>query len=846
MLLHDLFTALHTPELPLPLLSESISSTDLLFAKKKIISSYRMFNDSKLSKAYDLFLVFCEQHLGQHETITLLDVVYHYLKSSNSTLDDINTCKKQTELFIYALQHQTNLLNIASMGRSLIDSPQTFAAFLRCLLLRDVMPEDILSTHLLQDYLRYYFGSLHAEHHEVSVLYSLLDAFSDTQTLASLAKETSCHEEGLLCYALDGTIKTSLSTVPFKSPTLLFTIDAFNLHHLYVLFDTTFFKGVLYAWPSQKDNPVFRVTIKELLNKNEIISEHLPELLSFVQSIDNPYLKEALVDILDKTSLKTLMDRHVVSLLTLLPFSSDLMALIEKQDLQPYLNALTQQAPSTLALVSSLFSLFEGLKKNKPDAAGLVVDTLLNALLQDPFALDDEPMLRKLRKFTPTATLIHEKAHALEEKLHTTILNNASKLMIDMDIILIQDLWQEVFSKIKTLQYIIPFNTSCPLDKYALYTEIALSYIKSSSQPFILDVFISSLTIEPLLDQQDITSFERMLLELLISIDHEPLRQACIDSLETQSHRPWKKNSSLFKRACESGNLGLIQKLRMEGLIPLESYDTLAIDAAQKGHWSIVDELNQHHLKQSTIHILLNLAVSSHAPEVLPQLWTQQSPHPNRKNIEQAFKLAVKNNDVKSVLFLMSQKEKISDSTLTHAFKQALILKNILALQAILDTPHGACLDAALNQAFLNAARTYDRDTLNTLRTCAPTYLTPKLIDNALIQSVRSNNKDSFLWISSLPEFTARPMLIDRIKREANKRAEMLPYVSAFIKSTSKGIVSSPTTAPKEKAQINMQVIKKAVSYTTFSPRQSSPRYTFFQPKAQTCHPSIKTNSLEL
>ncbi|MFZ4077054.1 MAG: hypothetical protein ACOYKA_03615, partial [Legionellaceae bacterium] len=656
MLLHNLFTALHTPDVPLPLLSESLTSADLLFAKKKIISSYRAFNNSKTSQAYDAFLAFCEQHVGQHETMTLLDVVYHYLKSSNSTLDNLNTCKKQTELFVYALQHQTDLSNIACMGRSLIDSPPTFAAFLRCLLLRQMPPEEILSTHLLQDYLRYYFGSLHEEHHEVSVLYSLLDAFPDTQALSSLAKETCCHEEGLLCYALDGTIKTSLSQAPFKSPALVFTINVLNLNHLYVLFDTTFFKSVLYVWPTKKDNPEFVTTMKELLNKNHIIREHLPELLSFVQSIDNPYLKEALVDILDITSLKTLMERHVVSVLTLLPFSSDLMALIEKQDVHPYLNALIQQAPSTIALISSLFSLFEGLKKNKPDAACLVIDSLLNALLQDPFALDDEPMLRKLQKFAPTATLIHEKAHALEEKFHGNLLSHTSINMADLDIILIQDLWQEVFSRLRTLQRIIPFNTSCPADKYALYTEIALCYLKSSSQPFNLNVYMKGLRLDPVFDQEDITAYERMLIELLVSIDHEPLRQACINALETQSHRPWRKNNFLFKRACESGNLGLIQRLKIEGLIPLESYDTLAIDAAQKGHWLIVNDLNQHHLKQSTIHILLNLAVSSHTPEVLPLLWTEQSPHPNHKNIEQAFKLAVKNNDVKCVLFLISQK----------------------------------------------------------------------------------------------------------------------------------------------------------------------------------------------
>lgn len=832
MLLFNIFVAINTPDQPLPSLETKVTNADLLFSKKKIISSYREFRDPHKARAYDHFLVSCETALLETSETSLLNILYHYLKSPDIGISDIQATKKLTELFFIALQNQTNITSIMSMGRMLIENPVVFSSFLRSLLLRNINANQIISSQLLQDFLRYNFDALHMQTNEVTRFYAILESFPDTAELVTLAKKTCCAEEGLMCYALDGNIRQNLTVIPPDCPEVEFSTDPLNLKHLHLFFSTHFLECALVNWHIKKTDTFYNNSIRSLFNEDTVVNIQLPVLLNYIQQQSNPLIKQGLADILSDRTLHLLVNNKTGSVFTLIPFSNALTQMIHLDDLRPYLIELREKTPSTLTFISSLFSLFEGLKRNNPEAAVIIVDLLLDALLNDSVAFDDESIHKKLRKFEPTNMLIHKKAQHLEESLHNLILNTTLLGVDDMDYITIEDAWRDATFKIQCLQRIIMFNTSCPTDKYKLYTTIACSFFKSNSIPFDLDQFCLALKIDPTLNQDEKHPYERLLYELLVNIDDASLRTACIQRLDKKINRPWRKNHSLFKNAAEAGNIGLISWLNTEEIKPTESYDTLAIDAAQKGHWLMVAYLAQYHLKQSTVNMLLHCAVSTQSDRALPQLWQDNCKHPGLKEIEQAFKLAVKNNDLGCVSYLIDCPNKPSDTTLSNAFKQALKLNHINVLKVILEKAYGKCIRASVNQVLLNAARLNDKETLHTLIDCAKRHLTPQLMGKALLCATRAQHQDIVRYLTSLEE-PIQPFAIERAFREAKKLkfTEIKHDLSLLVANTSKEQTVSPIRAISVNQPLKIQTIKHTTSLHTLNTEQKSPRFTFFQPK---------------
>ena len=862
MLLHDLFVALYTQDSPLLLLDTTLRAEDLLFARKKLLQSYRDLRGTEgACKAYDEFLAFCTTCLNEETEKPTIYVLFNYLKSTHITISDHHACKKLTELFFIAFQNESDMLSIASMGREFIDSPKTLAAFLRCLIWRNASPMNILSTQLLQDYLRYYLGSLHEENNEVAQLYTLLEGFSDTSELVMLSRKTRCKEDGLTSYALDGEVRSSLEIISQTMARFQLTSDATNLKNLHMFFNVTFLTVALFSWPNQKQDQIFKSTIINIFNQPAVVTNQLTELFSLIQSLDNPLHKIALIEILSEKTLYTLVNKKIVYILSLIPFSPYLSQVIQAKDLQNYLNELHQSTYCKLALISNLFTLFEELKTHQPSKAKIVVDAILNASLEDPSALDDNEMLRKLHKFSETALLVQQKIKLLEDSLDATIVNNTQHGPSEIDYILIEDIWRDASSKIRALQQISMSDTSCPIDKYELYNKIALAFFMHDPHLFNLDEFIEALKIEKVIDNACITPYERTLIELIVSIDNESLRNTCLSRL-TEEHKPLfisKKDSVFFRKASEAGNLGFIQSLIAQGIKPSESFDTLAITAGEKNNWHIVDYFNSYNLRQSTINLLLHLAISHRAAQALPLLWHDDCKHPYRKDIEQAFKLAIKNNDLPSVCYLMSREDGPSDSAMAHAFKQALTFSYLDILQTILETKHGNCLQATVNQTFLNAARTNDLTTLKILLTHAQKFLTPKLFDNAFIQTIRSKNTDLFLFMAMLPDYKPSSIAIEHARREAKKfkLIEVENYLTALLKHidiitihkkhrkpcTAK---TEPNITEKNIPPLKLKPIKNSVSYDTFSPKLSSQRLAFFQTQSQLQSRDSPTKTFQL
>ena len=154
MLLYDNFLSLNAVTLLSGFEATLIKQVDLDFARKKEVATFRVLaNPSKIS-AYKYFLTCCEQALSGQKEAPLLDIVFNYL-SDVPDISEREACDKLTQLLCISFKHQHNVLSLASMGLAFVDRPKMFTAFLRYLLQGGVTPEQILSTHLLQNYFLY-------------------------------------------------------------------------------------------------------------------------------------------------------------------------------------------------------------------------------------------------------------------------------------------------------------------------------------------------------------------------------------------------------------------------------------------------------------------------------------------------------------------------------------------------------------------------------------------------------------------------------------------------------------------------------------------------------------------
>lgn len=732
MRLDDIFISLYTATLSESLKSNLLKRCDLEFALKKAVSSYRCFGDSSKIAAYQHFLRHCERALDGLDDMPLIGVLINSWADTDSPdKDEIAACDKLTQLFNLAFQDQLTPLGIASLGRSFIDRPKAFAAFLRCLLQKEITPIKLLVTGLLQDFFRYYLSAQYQASNPIETLYRLLDAFPETRILHTLARRTCCEERGLSSYALDGSNAYQsgrLHGVAVIHTPVQFTVNATNLNMLRAIFGVDFLMGALAQWDPQKYNAVWHDTITELFNDTYTVNSLLPHIVNRIH--EYTALQSVLAEVLNECTLAIMVERHVVGIFNLIPFSQYLAESIKTCDLSGYFQALHQQSTSGAALTSSLFALFNGVKKVNEESAILVFDALLDSIHTDPSLLDDSSLLRKLRKFDHLKLCVTQKARALESRLDTVIKLQTQSSIENMDYIDIEDVWCEVNIKIQHLQDIDTFKTTCPEDKYKLYNRLAKAFVERHqvndshpergthasrsvagsmgpavkprgfdmvpqefgdtikmpqydgelNLPFDLDTFARAVGMEPAFSKTDITPYERMVIELLATIDHEKFRANCIQLLDHHVVRPWRIHvygeHSLFKQATLAGNLGLIKWMSLSRIKIKDSHESLVISAAMEHQWSVVAYFHaESPLNKGILNKIVDLAVKGGASHVIPLLFSGNKSMPTLDAIETAFKEAVKKNDIDCVVSLMNCPQKPCDTMMAHAYRHAIKFK---------------------------------------------------------------------------------------------------------------------------------------------------------------------------
>ncbi|MDF1645866.1 MAG: hypothetical protein P1U61_02640 [Legionellaceae bacterium] len=783
MLLYDAFIALQlqTPHALLPghliehFSKVNVNQQHLNSAMSNKLSAYRRFffdapksSIPILQNAYHLFLTQCEHELKQKEDIHLLDAILHFLENNHH----IN---QLLQLLAFDSKTEAESLRIVPLAIHFIDNPKGFASFLGWLMTHHVSPQALLATHIIQDYFRYHLFDLDTPNSPIKALHACLSSEPETLELAHTLSETRCPKGELSSYGLDGHIHDAKTlNNPERTVSKLDTpITEKQFNALKRIFGIHFLRLTL-------ANPTHHTPfLSQALNNDCNDLMYLPQLLHYIQS--DELQKRALAEHLSDETLDTLIGAQVGGILILLPYAPYLRQKIGETDLGVYLSAIQKSTQSRFDLVSHLSELLKLFKHQNKTSALLVFDSLLDEILKEPGLLEDEYLLRQLQKFHPGSTCVSQRQTQLEATfyIHLQAQTNADTL----DYIDIEDTWRHIYGKINAMQIIHYIPSSFPEDKHALHSCLAKARFKKHL--FHLDTFIHALNIEPTFHPTNIGPYERLLINLLVSIDDNTLRLEITQRLnhhaQNQAERTptnnWRTNtygnSSLIKLACQKGNLGLVQWLKAEKIKYPESIEVLTITAAQSHHWALVHYFHQAYpLKQTLVDELLHLAVQQKNTQAITTLWENNRRTPRLQAIEKAFTHAVLQGDLYCTQALLHCTPKPCGTILTKGFKQAIQTGQFILATHIAEAHAEPTLKAAVNQMVLDVARTNKPGIIHSLGHLSQNGITQNTLDTALVRAVRARNIQATQALCRLPQLIPRAEAKKQALQEAQKTGQ--------------------------------------------------------------------------
>lgn len=664
MFLYDIFLKWNASKISEPFNDLVLKRDDLTLARNKEVACYRLLDkDTQRINAYKHFLMCCERALKGIDEKPLLDFLVNDLMTDPGlSLNEVEACDKLTQLFCLHFQKQENILELAPMGKSFIGEPQAFAAFLRYLLHQGLSSETILSTHLLQDFFLYYCSTIGQINNPIEKLYRLLQAFPETLPLTNLAKTICCDEESLASYALDGSAQHPtghLTQVEHSSRIILYTPNKDNLNTLYAVFGIDFLMAALCQWDKQQPNTIWVSSIAQLFNQPYTVATQLPNLLT--RLYEQTLLQKTVAKILNDATLMELLKNRADCILYLIPFCPQLKEAIPIEGLSGFIDALRQQAnQDKTVLIANLFGVYDGVKHNI-EAGAFVLNALLDEVLCSAYALDDVRLIGKLRSCINIHDCITKKIRALEFDLDTIIQLNTQRSIQEMQYVDVKDVWRMAALSIKHLQLIAPsIKSTCPENEYILYNRLARAFLEQSECTFELNTFATALGVNPDFERDNVTIYERALIELLVAIDEHHFRTTCIEHLDTYSKHPWRtrlyNDMSLMHHAALAGNLGLIQWLEMEKIPFPDSYDSLASDAIKSEQWPIVTYFNTHKtLSPRAINSLLFFAITHDVLPFVPSLLSDKA-----SDIEATLEQAVHLDKQESIRYIIGVIQKNS------------------------------------------------------------------------------------------------------------------------------------------------------------------------------------------
>ena len=160
---------------------------------------------------------------------------------------------------------------------------------------------------------------------------------------------------------------------------------------------------------------------------------------------------------------------------------------------------------------------------------------------------------------------------------------------------IIEDAWLAATRKFSLLNEIEPSSNPFPGNKYKLQTYVAHVYLIQHPGHFPFDDFIQAIGVTPLLTEGSVSEYERLLVEMLTTIDDESIRIATIAQFQTTetTSRRWISTEygegCVLDRAASQGNLGLIRWLMPKINFDNEGTTRAVVLAAKSNQWAVVD-----------------------------------------------------------------------------------------------------------------------------------------------------------------------------------------------------------------------------------------------------------------
>lgn len=661
--------------------------------------------------------------------------------------EDVETVKRNLLNLNKLLSHQKNPLGIVGLFRQYIGDTEQFAALILWLLHRGVGAQKTLQTYLLHDFLKYHFFTLHDKDNEIVRLYALLECFPQTKALLEIAKKTASDERGLQQYSLNGVFQEQkLQTIfPHQNP-LQFSQGVKNFLSLHQFFGLPFLiEAVIHS--SEYTNPKWQETLKQALNKPQVIIAELAGIIHLIASKYSPSVLKDLADLIDDTTAQELLSHSEGAVLYLIPYKPKLFDAINEKNSTELIQQFSKKHPDDSGIVYQLTALFIVFLRKKHPATSLVFQALIDNLIRYPHLLEDEELLRQLNKYSESGRLLFQRYEVIAKQFNDCIFEQTSESSFNSrNYQIIEDSWFEATRKFNALALIKPQTKFNLGNKYAFQAKIAQIAFLHHGRQFDLNAFIEALSLPPITSDA-VSEYERILIEILATIDNELLRMQVIKKLETHpvERLDWMKKEyegkTVFLKAAKYGNLGLI-KLCEDELAP-ELFNKAILIAAKENQWSTVDylaRLDKVLLSENEIETIVRFAAEQGQVNIIEYLYNTYDYVPSPDEIATILKQAITNNHLNVVTYFYQSTFALpKQSVINSLFNLAIEAEAIDVIPFIAEAEENKPTLSNVEKAFEQATLNQKTKIIQTLCNLSGNTPRPVVIERAFIKACQLN-----------------------------------------------------------------------------------------------------------
>ncbi|MFO2971494.1 hypothetical protein SCO12_08515 [Legionella pneumophila serogroup 10] len=689
---------------------------------------------------------------------------------------DSKSVISQLDYFNEQLAYQENPLGIIALCRNWIGETEKIAAFILWMLERKVSVEKILLTNLLQDFLKYHLFTLHSKDNEVSRLYSLLSRFPETKELVMAVQRISCGEIMFQQYSLDGIFRgENLPAIPLEIPHLQFSLSRDNFIALYRTFGPAFLTAGV-ATATNHSDVVWLDMLKHTLNQPETL-KLLPDIINIIAREYSPKILKTLAELITDSTAHQLLILNQSCVFHLLQHKPRLLHDITEEHVIEYIQHLTRLDTHDPEIIYQLMALFRVLLKKTHPATKAVFEAIIDNLVNHPQLLEDEELLTQFKKYPDCELLLEERCEHLQKQLNFCIAEQASGSVFgNHNYNTIEDVWLGALRKFAVLNQINPQMKFSLGHKYALQARIAEAVFINQGDLFDLDNFMDALDLPPVTSSEEISLYERALIEILATIDNELIRKQIIHKLETTPfnrlnwHEKEYGNQTIFIKAAKKGNLGLINLLE-DKMKPSVLNKALRV-AAKNYQWEILDHLYslpEIELSQDEMDNLVAYLAEHGRVENVKKLLKLYDYKPSTELTSTILKKAITNDNLQVVIYFCKLPvESPKQSTLDRLFKLAIQLQHWDIVKYLANSKHYSPSQTTLEKAFQQTALAMQHEAVEILGNVEKTPVRAIVIERALLKASKLGHTKVVQSICSLPpELLTKRAIEDALEQAA-------------------------------------------------------------------------------